>query len=167
MVRVDVNQADVLRTVTEHLRRALDLNERTCYEVTEPLAPPAIPKGGDFFVTVCAGDGEFPEEMQVGGAEDQCTELIELVVTGYTRLKLDQTDHETQLLHHDHRGLLEIKRRILKALVGVDAIDPESGATFLRQVITAAHSSRPAYDQKNQLGFISLSFRVSWDWDLS
>jgi len=160
-MRVDVTQTDVLELVVKHLREQLELNERTCWETIEPLAV-QIPRGGPFFVTVAPGEGQFEPGEQ---APRNITEEWSITVTGYTRPKVDSTDHDEKLLRDAARGLLVVKHKILKALVGED-IQNKNRDEFLRQLLYAQHSSRPQFDKEKGIGWISIDFGVEFDWDL-
>lgn len=167
MARIDVDQTTVLEALISRLKDRLQLSDSHCYETVNPLDPGPAPPGGDFFVTVSTGDGSFDEDMQIGGGEDQLREECEVTVTGYSRIKLDRTGHDKKLLHDEIRGLLKaIKGKILKALVGQDLQDDDDNY-FLRDHIRARRSSQPDHDREKGIGWISLTFVVSWDWDLS
>ena len=157
-----MTQQEVLDAVMTQLRPSLSLNSNQVFEVIDPLAPPSIPPGGDFFVTVAVAHGTFAEHEQVPG---NVTEDGMITVTGYTRIKLDSSS-DTKLLHDDTRGLLVIKRKILKALVGVDLVT-EEGGRFLRELVLAKVSSQPNYDPDKGIGWLSMDFGVSWDWDIT
>lgn len=166
MVRVDLTQDRVLEQIVAHLREELKLNDRTCYETLDPLSP-RIPKGGEYFVTVSPDDGVFVEGEQVA---PNVTEEWGVIVTAYSRIRLDSTDHDERLLYNARRGLFELKRKILKALVGQDLT--YQGKEFLRNLFYAKHSSRPqaveiAGTKGSGLALISVVFGVDWDWDLT
>lgn len=166
MARSDVTYNEMIEAILRRLRTELGLNERTCYETLHPTAV-SIPPGGEFFVSVSPGDGEFPEGHQIGGAENQCTEDGTIVVTMFSRMQLDGADYAPSMLRDESKGLMEIKRLVLKALVGWDATTADDESTFLRQLITVLSSTAPMYDEKNGYGFLSLTFRAGFDWDLS
>jgi len=157
-----VTQQEVIDAVMTQLRSSLGLNTNQVFEVIDPLAPPSIPPGGDFFVTLAVAHGTFAEHEQVPG---NVTEDGMITVTGYSRIKLDSSS-DTKLLHDDTRGLLVIKRKILKALVGVD-LQTDAGARFLRELVLAKVSSQPNYDPDKGIGWLSMDFGVSWDWDIT
>ena len=166
MARVDLTQDLVLERIVAHLRGELKLNDRTCYETFDPLSP-RIPKGGDFFVTAAPGDGVFVEGEQ---AVDNVTEQWDVIVTAYSRIRLDSADHDQRLLHNPRRGLFELKRKILKALVGQDPTYKTD--EFLRNLLYAKRSPRPqaveiAGAKNSGLALISVVFGVDWDWDLT
>lgn len=165
MARSDITQTDVLTAIVLQLRSSLALNDRQCFETLEPLEPPVIPKGGEFFVSVAPGEGVFVDGEQAPG---NCTEEWSIIVTAYTRIRLDSTDHEKSLLQDASRGLLILKAKILAALVGGD---PTSGGEpFMRDLIFAQQAERPrhgAMGKSRDIGSISIYFGVNFDWDLT
>jgi hypothetical protein len=145
----------------------LTLTERQCYAVARPQDVPAIPPGGDYWLTVSLGSGDFADEEQVAG---NVTEDTEIIVSGYTRIKTDSTSHDGFLLMDDARGLLAIKKKILGALVGQDLAD-EDGDEFLRQWLHARRCEAPdlvvAGRDGVNCGVIRITFGVSFDWKLT
>ena len=125
---------------------------------------PDIPIAGDWWCTVAGGDGQFDPGNQ---DPSQCSEEIEVVVTGYTRIMTDRTDHAENLLHDPQRGCLFMKGKLLSALVGKDLFT-STGDTFLRTLVWAARSSRPTTGTINEelTGRIQLTFRIEFDWQL-
>lgn len=162
MARIDVQEADVLLAFRERLKSELALPENRCYLTTEPEAPPKIPRGGDYFVSIALGDSQFVTDNQ---APEQISEENTVIVTFYTRVQLDTPDAGERVLLLAARGLLPIKRKILKALVGHDLALP-TGETFLRQLLFATHAARPRYDAQEAIAYQSISFAVDYDVDL-
>ncbi len=163
---IDTVQSLVLACITTKLRTALSLNCSTCYETLDPLVAPNIPPGGNYIVTVALGDGTFPREMQEGGGFYQVEEDSGVVVSAWTKPKLDRPDQARIALHEEARGLLVVKRKILEALTGQQLFD-ESGNPLLRNYIYAMHAYRPAQDPASKLYRISVEFGVDFDWDLT
>ena len=167
--RIDVTQSAILDRLVDFLRAELPLGERSCYLTINPAAVPVIPKGGDYFVTVSPGPGRFVEGEQV---PVNVTEEWSITVTAFTRIKLDSTDHDKQVLLNAARGLIVLKRRLLKALVGVDlAIEADGAEGFLRNLLFAKSATRPEHGQwtggEQMLSWISVDFGVDFDWDLT
>jgi len=162
MSRSDATQSDVLTAITAALRTALALDARQCFEVLEPLAPPVIPKGGVYFVTVAPGEGVFVDGEQAAG---NCTEEWTVIVTAYARVRLDSTDHDQNLLQEASRGLLVLKGKLLAALVGADPVNGEEA--FMRDLIFAQRAERPGHDGQKGVAWISIHFGVNFDWDLT
>ena len=166
MARIDVTQEKVITAIALRLRAELNLPESQVIETVEPLSPPKLPPGGDYYLTVSPGDGVFPEDLQDGGGDSQLNEEAEIIVTGLSRVKLDQTNSDKAVIHNAEQGLLPIKQLILKTLAGQDPALP-SGDKFLRQFLLARRSTQPTYDEDAGVSFISVTFMASFDWDLT
>ncbi len=164
MARVDISQVDAIDAFTRHLRDSLELNDRTCYQTIEPMAPPNMPVGAPWWVSVSPGDSSFDEALQAGGGQMQLSESMGITVTGYTRIRLDSTDHDEKLFGNAVRGLFVTKQKILQAVAQVD-ISAEVGE-FLRSYVIATGADRPGYDADKSTGWQSINFRLEWDWDL-
>lgn len=166
MARIDVEQSDVLAAVIARLRDTLSLSDRHCYEVARAADAPSIPPGGDYWLTVAPGPGDFAEEEQAPG---NVTESTDVIVTAYSRIKTDSTGHDHYMLVDDSRGLLKIKKLILGALCGQDLTN-DSGNTFLRQTCFARRSTAPdlvrLQGSDNAFGSIQITFGVPFDWSL-
>lgn len=163
MARVNVTQEVVLTAVVDRLVAQLAINANRCYVSTQPLS--TIPPGGDYFVTVSLGDGQFDAEIQEQHAV-QLQEQTEVIITVLTRMHLDRADRDIYLLTDDTRGLLTIKRLILKALVGHDLVEG-AGDTFLRRLVAVKYAEKPQYDPEKMVGWLSIHFAVDFDWDLT
>lgn len=165
MDRIDVTQDVVLARVVARLRESLGLDERHCFETDNPDKI-EVPRSGGYYVTVYIGPGQFDVANQIGGGAAQCTEAIQVVVTGYSRVRLDPVDEGMKQFHAASRGLYVLKAKILKALVGQDLAD-EDGNTFLRQLVYATRAAVPVIDKDKGQGKIAVEFGVEWDWDLT
>ena len=169
MGRHGVNQVEVLEALLRRLRSELKLNERTCFEAMNPLDPPFLPKGGDFFITVGFDSSTFPVDFQIGGGAGQLVEQCSLTVAIFTRVKSDSADHSERILRDAERGLFAIKRKVLLALIDHDLLTLE-GNPFLRQTLYATSCGRPSLlaseRQPIALACLPLQFGVEYDWDL-
>lgn len=172
MARTDTVQADILERILVRLRVKLGLNDRTCFEVLAPDQPNMVP-GGDFFVTVSPGGGQFEQGEQARsgfGTLANVTEYSDAVVTAYCRIRLDSTGHDQYLLRDARRGLLFLKKQILSVLVGQDVV-LDTGDTVLRQTLYVRGVEAPKMLQDSSagtyLGAISITFGVDFDWDLT
>ena len=165
--RVDTTADAALDSVLSHLRVQLDLNQDTCFETLSPLSAPFNPLSGDFFVTVSPGDGRFVEGEQVEG---NVSEDFNVIITGYVRIATDQLENDKQRLHDDTRGLLTVKHKLLKALCGQD-IPLTEDTYFLRNPIYVFGCTAPERgvigDTNTLIAWISLSFGLDFDWDIS
>lgn len=166
MARVDITQDVVVERIAARLRSVLGLGERSVIEVAEAEDVPPLPPGGDWFVTLAGGDGQFETEEQAAG---NVTEWQDVTVTIYSRVKLDSTNHDKALTRDERRGLYVLKTKVLASLVGWDATDTD-GTTFLRQLIHARSATRPQVLQNPSsgvfLGRLAITFGCPFDWDL-
>ena len=87
---VNVTGNTVLASVVSWLRSALNFQPEQCYEVANPDEIPSVPIAGHWWCTVAGGDGQFVEGNQDAS---QCSEQTEVIVTAYTRIQTDMTDH--------------------------------------------------------------------------
>lgn len=163
----DGDQGDILDAIVLRLRSQLDLGEKNCYEAGENPEI-AIPTGGDFWLVVEQGGGHFNE------IEDQhlhqCCESSDVIVTIYSRIKTDRTNSDANLLKDEKRGLLKIKNRVLRALVGHALILVDDTAP-LRNPIYAKNAGAPGggtlANSQIKLGKLALTFGVDFDHDLT
>lgn len=165
MARVDITQADAVESFVKAIRSSLQVDEKAVWLTTNPLGKQNFPPGHDFFATVHVGDGTWPFADGEGVAE-QAYEDVDMEVTIYSRIALDQPDKATSLLLDADRGLLPAKRKVLKSLLGSDLTTGPDGDTFLRELIKCKGSSRPEYDSTEGVGWLTLKFGLSYDWSL-
>lgn len=167
--RVDITEDEAITRMVAHLRATLDLNPSRCYETVSPDQLPKVPSGSDYVLTVSPGGGSFGDiQEQFGG---QCCEEVDAIVTAFVRVNLDPTNSDEMLLHEVKRGLLLIKRLILKTLVGVD-LQRANAEYFLRDLIYAKSSSPPMIGEHGQnrtitVGSIAVTFGLKFDHDLT
>ena len=165
MDRIDTTQADLLASLRDHLRNELGLPPNRCYCTDAPDHLPAAPRGGEYTVTLAAGDSQFfPGEQSAV----QCTEDQSILVTAFARNAADRVDELDRMLLDTSRGLATIKRELLRAVVGRDL--PIHGAPFLRQLLFVRRSTRPRLVEHATpgavLGTFALEIVARFDWDL-
>jgi len=163
MSRVDVTEIEVVTAILARLRSQLKLSENQCWFTTDPSIIPDLPPGGEYFATVAIGDGQFPDGEQIAG---NITEDTSIGVTIYSRMRLDRTDKDIALLAKKDNGLFALKKKVLAALVGHDLTN-EDDDTFLRQLLHALDCTRPVYDKTKAVGYLTIAFGVSFDWELT
>lgn len=171
MARIDITQDKVIEAVVFHLRRDFELSDRQCFMTIDPQNP-VVPIGGDYWLTVSPGDGQYDDELMAAMIVEQCVEHSIVSVFAYTRIQLDSTDHEALLLTEATRGLLTLKKRILRSMSGIDL--KYDGDEFVRELLTATYAHAPSRGVIEQndgpgltIGMIGLDFRTVFDWDLS
>ena len=176
--RVDINETAVLEAFVSRLRGLTlaegdGLTEKNCYIST--TEEPNNWKD-TVMVTVCPGDGIFPEAMQIGGGSNQCTEELGVVVTIWNRHTSAEAGNDESLLLDKIRGVYSIKSKILRRLVTADleANYPEGTGgvnQFLRQLLLVVRCSKPVPMGVEGLSAnfmkMSITFKVSFDHDLT
>ncbi len=169
MARIDVTQATVLERIVERLRSELDLPEQRCYETLDADSPLVVPPGGEFFITVSPGEGQFvPGEQAVGNV----TEEWRVNVAVFARIHLDQSGRDLEVLLRAGRGMLAIKRDVLAALVGHDLVD-DDGNTFLRNLLYIMSVAAPRVMERGResgaltLYQMTIEVGVEFDWELT
>lgn len=164
---IPTDHATVLQAVVDRLIDQLpDLgfSERTCFlapdrEIIEPN------RSGKICCTVTSMDSQFGDEALTGGAENVCIEHSGVVVTPHTAIKLDAVERLDAVLKDTTRGLLVMKKRILKALTGHRLQDPD-GNELLVNLPHPLHASRTAYNSVTGLAWLSVTFSTDFEWAL-
>jgi hypothetical protein len=171
MSRIDVYQDQVLQAVVDHLRDDLGLDENQVYMTIDPLNP-IIPKGGDYWLSVSPGDGRFDLALAESTVVDQCYEDSVVSVYGYTRIYLDESNTDQQMLVNATRGILVVKRLILKSMSGVDL--SINGQLYGRGLLTPDYATSPDVGKINRegeaalpIGIVGINFKAPFDWDLN
>jgi hypothetical protein len=117
-------------------------------------------------LTICLTDAEMPEELQTGGAAATCFEYSGVEITIFADNRLDQVGQEPAAVFDADNGLLELKRRLLKALVGVDLTGGDPPVPLLSELIPVRRSRKP---RKNPSGiwYLTVEFGTLFLWDLT
>lgn len=157
--RLHTTEDDVLTLIVNHLRSKLGLSESNCQETVAPNVK-MTPPGGDYWLGVCADGSEFDSDAQYGGGRNTLWEQLDIVVTAYSRVKLDRMNTDKGLIHDAKRGLVIIKQKILSAMVMADlSADLQS----VLAVPPLAVSSGPIeYDAEAMVGWKTIRFRVAY-----
>jgi hypothetical protein len=165
MARADTTQADILDAIVRRLIDQIDpLTEKTCFIGILPDGAPYRP-ADNLFVVVSPTGGQFPAEFVDGGGSQQLTENSGVLVTIFSRLMSQRQERDREGLASETRGLLTLKRQILRALTAHDL--EWGGQKILRSLLVPSESSPadPAREVDN-LVQLSIRFEVSFDWDL-
>lgn len=160
---VATDQIAVLNAVVARLiAQVSGLNASTCF-ISDSPEPPAASQN-NLFVTVAPVGSRFDEEAQVGAGAAELIEYAGVSVTIWSDMKLDRNEQAKYLLTDASRGLLAVKKAILKALVGHNL--QVSGGDGLVAYMRAVNCSPPGYTQGG-LGRMTLMFSTEFLWDLS
>lgn len=162
-------QDDILLSIRDRLIDQLEwCTDQTCFLSDQPT-PETSPSGAPF-CTVSMGDGQFPHEFFTGGGADTCTEVASVIVTAINRVKLDRPRRVDRRLLEPDRGLVLLKRDILRALLGDPVWEPASGTQpLLRDLLAPSRSVGPGEVTIGDAKFLAvqLHFHTPFDWDLS
>lgn len=160
---VPTDQIAILNAVVARLISQISgLTASTCFLSDAP--EPAANVTGSTFLTVAPSGSRFDEEAQIGAGEQELIEYAGVSVTIFTKMQLDRVEHATSLLTEETRGLLAMKKSVLKALVGHNL--QVAAGDGLVAYMRAVNASAPGYTQSG-LGRLSLMFSTEFLWDLS
>lgn len=165
MSRISTDQATVLQAVVDRIAATVDqFGTSNCViaEETEPIAE----YEGNLLCCVSPMAGKFPEDWTIGGGAEQCHEETGVIISVWSRIQLDRKNRTKAALLKEHRGLLPIKKAVLKSLCGHDLADSDGNnlLTSLMAPLNSKHQRRTG-DGKF-IGF-ALSFSTDFLWDLS
>ena len=166
MAVIATNQVDVLAAVVTRLKAAVtELDgDSLCYVSDYPAPPENVQN--DLFATVSPSDGTFDVDLQEGAAANDVREYAGILVTVFSKMKLDRHGRTDSLLSDSTRGLLPLKRKILKALAGHRLQDGSSN-DLTTSYLYAQKASAPRWDADTKLGVMSLYFSTDFLWDLT
>lgn len=158
----DTDGVEILEAIERLYAKRLKLPKDNLFPTVQPLAKPAHEPGGAFWLSIAISDGQFPLEEQF---PEQCREDLRFVVTGYTRMQLDEGGRDRKLLTDLTRGLFAIKRKIL-SIVGEELARKDKTPISADRVY-AVSAAKPDHDASKGIGWISVTFGVSYDWNLT
>lgn len=165
MPRISTDQLTVLQAVMARLIAEVPtFNASSCFLADD--TEPNLSYESNLHAVVTPMGGTFDEEWMVGGGAEQCKEDTGAIITVWSQMKLDRKQRiETSLMNAD-RGLLPIKKAILKAFTGHDLVDIHGNQllTALMMPVSAKHRRRA--NEGKSIGF-SLSFSTDFLWDLT
>lgn len=172
---IDGTDFDLLKAVKARLlEKVPKLTEGLVMICDEPIPPKAYFPRGDLACTLALTDGKFDEAKYNGGAANQLTETKQLVVTMFTRVKIDQPPRAEYSMLDPERGLLSRYKPLLLGAILVDDLSAallqpwqplKSGRPIIRGSITPDRSQGPRQAFEDWMG-LSLFFHVDHDWEL-
>lgn len=164
MARNDTTQADVLDAVVRRLIDRIDsLSDKNCFLAVLPDGSPYRP-ADNLFVVVSPTGGRF--SLVEGGGPSQCSEQTGVLVTIFSRFMANRHERDRDALADETRGVLTLKRQILRALTAAD-VEVE-GQPCLRDLLVPTESTPPDPAHGDErLVQIGLKFEFSFDWNLS
>jgi hypothetical protein len=166
MAWTQTDQADVLTAIQLRLKTALGLADSTCFLSLRPVPPVSPAAAGNEFVTICPMDSQFNEGVFEGAGEAALEENAGVIVTVFTRIRLDRNEHATQALTNATRGLLKKwKKDILEALAGHELLDADGESVLVNQLMPRSCQA-PDTGEEGLIG-LSIYFDTDFDWSLN
>lgn len=160
---IPTTQEAVLQAIVDRLREQLDLNPSTCFLSIDP--EPCANISHNLFLTVSPDGGQFREGEFAGAGENLVIENTHAVITIFSQIRLDRVEHATSFLTDNARGVLTMKRKVLKALAGHILVDTDGNA-LLVDYLEPVSAPRPQSDRA-KIGDVQLWFSTNFHWDLS
>lgn len=172
MARPDNNPTDqvtVLQAVVSRLIREVDkFTDTNCFLTAEPPDEPPANVRNNVFCTVSPTNSKFDQDALVGGGLHTVFEEAGVQIVIFNSVKLDRVGHDSALLTEASRGLLILKKQILKALSDHDLQDG-NGKEILINLMAPLLSENPrsSKGKEGAVGDLSLQFSTDFEWDLT
>lgn len=162
---IGVDQEIVLQAIVERLLLKIErLSPETCYLSIFPVPP--IQPTSDIVVTVAPAEGRFDDSLIAGGGSEQELEQSNVLVTIISRVQLDQSARSLSFLTDVSRGVLTLKKQILKALKPEDELFYQGKRILWNQLAPIA-AGAPGYDDGRKIGWLALRLAADFSWDLT
>lgn len=154
---------DVLQAVVTRLQTAVpQLNgDNRCFVSMSP--EPEAEQRQNLYATVCPMSGRYDDAVWAGSGVAE--ELSGVVVTVFSNIKLGRPGDDASSLGASERGLLVVKRAVLKALNAYVLLNANAEQIISRPMKPLG-SGHPQF-QETDIGSISLNFSTDFVWDLS
>lgn len=165
MARISTDQSTILEAVVSRITATVDqFTASTCVisEQTEPVSA----YEGNLLCCVSPMAGSFPEEWTAGGGAEQCFESSGVIVSVWSRIKLDRVNRTKSALLNEDRGLLPVKKAVLKSLCGHDLLDIH-GNQLLASLMAPINSQHQRRSGEGKFIGFSISFSTDFLWNLT
>lgn len=166
------DQDAVLDAVVERLRDQIEeFNAKNkCFVSLDP--EPEEEQRQNVFATVSPIDGDYDRGTFDGAGRYGVLERSGFTVTAFSLVKLDRPDEQYAALQHESRGLLILKKKILKAILvandgGTWMPTNASGASLLTDFIAPVRAGFPMAAEFSKHAKLSVTFSANWMWNLS
>jgi len=175
---IDATDNDLLLRVKDRLREKITKLEPDGLVMIcdEPIPPDSYFPRGELCASLAVSDGTFDKANYAGGGANVLTEKKQLIVTVFSRVKIDQPPRAENALLDTQRGMLAAyKPQVLSAMLvddpAAEIVEPweplKDGKSILRQSLCPDRCRGPIQVAGNPdwLG-MSLYFDVEFDWNL-
>jgi hypothetical protein len=164
------DQATVLLAAVKLLRASVEQFNSPSLCFVSDLDWPSVEVQQNVFCTVSPSDGEFDQAGIIGGANVQVLEASTLQVNVFSRIQLDRIEHAPIAFLDRQRGLLPLKKSVLKALAGRQLYGdyPTNMIPLLTKWLTPMHAKTGATKkEEDDFVFLSITFDAPFYWDLT
>ena len=170
MPHVATNHSDVLEAVRDRLRDRFDwANESTCILSLDPH-PPLTNVSHDVYATIAPEPGRYDAGAHEGGGENTTFEETGVVITIFSKVKLDRVGHADSMLTDHSRGIMRFKHDLLRAFSGHNlsrGVTSGENNYLLINLMAPLQSAVPSNGYEEDYGFISVAFSTDFEWDLT
>ena len=165
-----MDQSTILLAIVAKLRNDISefSGESICFISDIPW--PAVEVQDNLFCTVCPASAEFMGKEPIGAGSLGIIEKGIFQVTVWSRLMTDQLEHSVLAFTDATRGLLTIKKQVLKSLAGQQLFSdaPTNARPLLTQWLRPVHAMHPTTKPaKGDFASFSLVFEGPFIWDLT
>lgn len=164
------NHIEVLEAVVCKLIDDVEcLTKKTCFITASALNGPPPNVRENLFVTVSPGVGNFLSNLHTGGGSEVTVEDSSVEIELYSTIKLDRISYDSSMLINQSRGLLSLKKEVLKCLSGYIPTDGAGTNSLVSSAIEPLQASEASsgHASKVHVAQMSLSFATQFLWDLS
>lgn len=164
------DQIAVLQAVVDKIRT--DINdafggESTCFISDTPW--PGVEVQDELFCTVSPNNSDFQFDDPVGGGAEGIIENAVFNITIWSKILLDRIERNGIELTDKDRGILTLKRRVLKSLAGQQLYSdaPDNTVPLLTAHLRPLNSLHPPSRQGDgDFSSLSITFLAPFYWDL-
>lgn len=162
------NQIVVLQAIVDRLRADInDLfgSEATCFISDVPW--PGIDVQDQVICTVSPANSQFVQEEPTGAGPAGVVEMAIFQVSVWSKILLDEMERSAIAMTDNARGVLALKRRVLRSLAG-QQLYASDGQPLLMSYLRPTSAIHPASGQgKGDFTSFSIAFQGAYYWDLS
>ena len=115
------DEIEVMEAIRDRLRYKMPdtMTPKTCFICAEPV--PDLQPSGDLTLTIFNAGTQYVEGTYMGAGANALDNELTVMLTLIVRCGLDTPPKTEDALVHDQRGLLRLRKQILKALLVSDS----------------------------------------------
>lgn len=121
----------------------------------------------NLFCTVTVYGGAFDDAPFVGGGPYGVNEASRFLVTIWSRIETDMQERSYNAATDADRGLLVLKKQVLKALAGQQLYDAQGNPILLEAIRPIQSLNPPGRSASGDFSSLGIVFEAQFSWDLS